>query len=404
MKLTDLFYITFQNLQNRKSRVFFTILGVAVAIAAVFSLVAFGYGLQQSLLEKITTAESLLTLDAVPVDANVIRLNDEVLERVARLPYVEKVSPQASIPSEVSYGDIISSVTTNVVYPDFFVLQGVAPMAGRFFNARDVKKVMVTSVVAQLLNVKPEEIVGKKIKLIMLPGVGPVAGEDVSENASVQAYVADGYEVAGVLESQGSEGEVYVNRADVAFVPITEYKLVKVKAEKTEVMKGVRDNLIASGFIVSALSDVVEQANKIFHVVQIALGIFGVIALVVAAIGLVNTMTIALLERTNEIGVMRAIGASSQDVERLFLGESTFIGFFGGVGGLLLGFLASEVLNWLFNFIAHSFNGNGVRLFAYPLWFIVFIIVLSTAVGFLGGIWPAYRAAKMNPLQALKYK
>lgn len=407
MKLSDLIYVTFQNFRNRKSRIFFTILGVAVAIAAVFSLVAFGYGLQKSLLEKITTADSLLTFDAIPADSNIIRLNPAVVERISQIPNVEKVSPQASFASEISYGDIISGISANVVNSDFLPLQGVSPVFGRFFKDGDVKKIVVTSVVTQLLNLKPDETIGKSVKLTIFPSINTSSDQvvvDSAETSESQVYLVDDYQIVGVIESHGSEGEVYINTNDLVGIPIYEYKVVKVKVINSEVMKGVRDNLIGNGFLVSALSDIVDEANKIFGIVQIALGVFGVIALVVAAIGLINTMTIALLERTNEIGVMRAIGASPEDIRRLFLGESTIIGFLGGVGGIFIGLVVSELLNWTFNFVAVSFAGSAVRLFAYPFWFTIFIIILSTIVGFFGGLWPAYRAAKMNPLQALKYK
>ena len=96
------------------------------------------------------------------------------------------------------------------------------------------------------------------------------------------------------------------------------------------------------GFIVSALSDTISQANKIFRLVQIILGIFGVVGLIVAGIGLINTMSITLLERTSEIGILRALGASKNDIRKLFLMESTISGFLGGIVGTGFGFVLGE--------------------------------------------------------------
>jgi putative ABC transport system permease protein len=169
-------------------------------------------------------------------------------------------------------------------------------------------------------------------------------------------------------------------------------------------MREARKILVEMGFSVSALSDTVEQANKIFRAIQIILGFFGVIALIVATIGLINTMTISLLERTNEIGIMQALGASPQDVKKIFLAESLVIGFLGGVGGIFLGIFGAEVFNWGLNILAKSLGGQAVELFYYPLWFLLFIIFLSLFVGLIGGLWPAQRAAKLNPLEALRYK
>lgn len=99
--------------------------------------------------------------------------------------------------------------------------------------------------------------------------------------------------------------------------------------------------IIERGFTVSTISDTIERANKIFNALQIILGLFGIAALVVAVIGIINTMTIALLERIQEIGIMRVIGVADKDIEKLFLLESLVIGFLGGLSGLIIGFASS---------------------------------------------------------------
>lgn len=156
--------------------------------------------------------------------------------------------------------------------------------------------------------------------------------------------------------------------------------------------------------MVSALSDTIEQANQIFKIIQIVLSSFGIIALIVSAIGMFNTMTITLLERTQEIGIMKALGATSMEVWNLFLAESVVIGFFGGVGGIMLGFLIGELFNFGINILARAFGGVEVDIFYTPLWFILLIIIFSTFVGLLTGFYPARRAAKINALEALRYK
>ncbi|OGZ41172.1 MAG: hypothetical protein A3I20_03630 [Candidatus Portnoybacteria bacterium RIFCSPLOWO2_02_FULL_40_15] len=115
-------------------------------------------------------------------------------------------------------------------------------------------------------------------------------------------------------------------------------------------------------------------------------------------------MTITLLERINEIGIMKVIGASNKDVKKLFLTESVIIGTLGGVSGLIVGFLGAKLFNFGINILAQTLGGQPINLFAFPLWFLITIIVFSSAVGFLTGFTPARRAAKMDPLQALRYK
>ncbi|MEI6304847.1 MAG: FtsX-like permease family protein [Candidatus Taylorbacteria bacterium] len=398
MKLTDLIYLTLQNLKNRKSRFFFTILGVAIAIAVVLSLVSFGYGLQASLLKSITTEDALLSLDILPSDPNIIVFDSYAIKKILTINGVDKVSPQANFTGKASHNNVFAEASINVINSDFFALDGKSPMSGKFFEDNTTKKIVVSSLVSQLFNIKNDEMVGKKLNFSFL--VPKEKGSSIMEEISI----GDDFEIIGVVEGSGNTAEVYLNTKDFPSIIIDRYNLAKVKVLSSSDIPIVREALINAGYLVSSLSDTVDQANKIFGAIQITLGIFGVFALIVAAIGLINTMTISLLERTNEIGIMRAIGASPKDIRWIFLTESTMIGFMGGLSGILLGFVASESLNWGFNLLSQSFGGSYNRLFSYPIWFIFFIIMISTVVGLIGGVWPARRAEKMNPLEALRYK
>lgn len=404
MKFSDLLYVTFQNFKNRKSRVFFTVLGVAVANAVVLSLVSFGYGLQKNILEKITTQESLLTLDILPSDSNIIRLNSAVIEKIQSIPQVDRISAEATLQGKASYNGIISEAKINIIRPYFFELEGKAPIAGRFFTEKDTKKIVISSLSAQLFDLAPDNALGKNMLFTIFAPIPAADLKTATSTVGQEITFGSDFDILGVVEGGGNTAEIFLDQKDLPGIIIDQYHFAKVKVTDAKYMEGVRSQLINMGFIVSSLSDVAAQANKIFSAVQVTLGTFGVFALIVAAIGLVNTMTISLLERTNEIGIMRAIGAAPADIKRIFLGESIVIGFLGGISGVVLGIMVSELLNWGFNLLASSLGGNSVRLFSYPIWFVLFIIALSTLVGLIGGLWPAHRAASMNPLQALRYK
>lgn len=132
--------------------------------------------------------------------------------------------------------------------------------------------------------------------------------------------------------------------------------------------------------------------------------LFGIIALLVSAIGMFNTMTIALLERTEEIGIMKSIGASDMTIYIIFVMESTIMGFLGGIFGIVIGSIEGAIFNTLVNLIATHFGGEKVSLFYSPLWFVLTILAFSAFVGFTTGVIPARRAAKTDPLEALRYK
>jgi len=396
MKISDSFYISFQNFKNRKSRIALTVLGMAVAISAVLFLVSFGYGLQNTLLEKITTKDSLLALDITSSDPNVVKIDDSSINKIKMMPTVEKISLQAVFPGQITLEELNSETIINIVDDDFFSLEGTSVLSGRFFEEKEVRKVIVNENTGRMFDLEKEELIGKKLFFTVFT---------YDENGMVLPHILnEEFEIIGIVESSSGGGEVWLNKADTISLPISDYQFAKVKVVDDKEMEGVREKLVGMGFLVSSLSDTIEQANKIFSVVQFILGIFGIIALAVAAIGLVNTMTIALLERTNEIGIMKAIGASKKDILFLFLSESLIVGFFGGVCGVLLGIIGGEVFNFIVNVIAVNLGGQAIRLFVYPMWFILFVITISTVVGLIGGFFPAKRASNLSPLKALRYK
>jgi putative ABC transport system permease protein len=187
-------------------------------------------------------------------------------------------------------------------------------------------------------------------------------------------------------------------------VGISSYDKVQVRVSASNFLSNVQTAIVGDGFIVSALSQTVDQANQIFSGVQVLLAGFGGIALVVSAIGMFNTMTVTLLERTNEIGVMRTLGASPRDIQILFLSEAVVVGFLGGMTGMAMGIAGGLIINYLLNMVALHYGGAAVSLFAFPGTFLMFITFFSAVVGFVTGIFPARRASTISPLEAIRYK
>lgn len=403
MKFTDLVILVLKSIKSRLSRTVYTTLGVAIGIGAILFLVSLGYGLQQTLLERITTAESLLTLDVSSPESEIISLNQATVNKITEIPEVEKVSTQTVFPGRVSLRGLTSVAVINLVDPDYFVLSGIRPKIGRIFNQNEGDRIMVNSMVGELFNLEKEEMLGKEVRLsISLPQ--EETEKDKEEGPQVYEPQKD-FKIVGVVEEEETSAvNIYLQEGGLPGFLVDEYQFAKVKVKENKGLEETRDRLIGMGFMVSSLSDTVAQTNRIFFAIQIILGVFGVAGLIVAAVGLVNTMSITLLERISEIGIMRAIGASSRDIRRLFLMESTISGFLGGIVGVILGVLAGELFNFVLNLLAKSLGGEAVKIFYYPFWFILSIILLSVFVGFVAGFLPARRAASLNPLEALRYK
>lgn len=401
MRFADIFKLSMRMFKARTSRTLLTILGMSVGIGAILFLVSLGYGLQKTLLERITTSESLLTLDVAESKSSIVKLNKDVISKLEKMEGVQEVSPAFQLTSQGKIGELSADLLVTGARPSFLRLGGFKVNQGKLLNDENAQQVVITSAVSQVFGKEINEILGQKIKFTFFIS----KQEEVSENlqSNFEKIESDKeYEIAGVIE--GEENVIYVNSASLDNLGIERFNEVKVKCGSNNVMNAIRDKIIENGLLVSSLSDTVDQANKVFRIIQMILVLFGIIALVVSAIGMFNTMTIALLERTEEIGIMKSIGASNAAISLMFIMESSIMGFLGGLGGVAMGFVGGKIFNYLINFIAERFGGEPVNLFYSPAWFILLIISFAAFVGFSTGFIPAKRASKVDPLEALRYK
>ncbi|MDO8240457.1 MAG: ABC transporter permease [Candidatus Moranbacteria bacterium] len=405
MKFTDLFLLSIRMFTAKTSRTLLTVLGMSIGIGAILFLVSLGYGLQKTLLERITTSDSLLTLDVTESKSGIVSINNAMIEDIKQSQGVEEVSPAFQLTSQGRIGDISADLISIGVQPSFLKLGGFRITKGESLSDNNPEGVIITSSVAQVFGKNSaEEMLGEEISFsFFMPQAG---GEEVKENDLQNNFskldLDKKFKIVGTID--GEDNVVYINSIALGDLKMDKFSQIKVKCNSQQTMGVVRDSILGQGLIVSSLSDTVDQANQIFRIVQIVLMLFGVIALAVSAIGMFNTMTITLLERTEEIGIMKSIGASDAGVSMMFIMESTIMGFLGGVSGVLIGLLGGEIFNQLINFVALRFGGQSVRLFYSPLWFIMSIIIFAAVVGFLTGFIPARRASKMDPLDALRYK
>lgn len=410
MQLFDLMQLSLRMFRTRKMRTFLTILGVSVGIGAVLTLVSFGYGLQEIILKQITTTESLLSLDIIPGPKGLIALNQSNLDIISKIENVDEISPLVTISSQISIDDLAGDTAIYGINPSYFRLGGVSPKWGGVFQDGDTGSIVISSAILRAFYVQTQDVnenldeaaksvLGKEASFVLF-----VAKESEGGGEFVDVIKKEEkFKIVGVIESD-STSFVYFPLNKLSDINFTEYTTTKVKVKDSVYLEPVRNQIVEMGFLVSALSDTIDQANKIFGAIQITLALFGIIALFVSAIGMFNTMTITLLERTQEIGIMKSIGASSSDILQLFLMESIIIGTLGGFGGIIVGVIAGSLINLGINLLAKGLGGSIVNLFIYPVWFMVFIVVISFLVGFVTGLFPARRASKLNPLKALRYK
>lgn len=392
----DLIRLSTRMFRTRPARTWLTITGIGVGISAVVVLVGLGFGLQGILLEQIVFGDALLSLNVMTPPSKIIVMDKKYIEEFSNLDNVEDISPMASFNSLITFGDLTGSIVLQGVNPSYFKYAGIIAKDGALFKESAGDSVVITSATLKLFEMEADQIMGKAIKLKVFL---PIEGTDKTQEVPLNKE----YKVIGVVNDETTIA---------AYIPMDEfssqfaipyYEKARVKVVSNEFLNTTEQKIIEKGFLVTSLSKTVDQANKIFAGIQATLAIFGGIALIVSAIGMFNTMTVTLLERTKEIGIMRTIGGSPLNIKLMFLTESVMMGFLGGVVGIGIGVGGGLLVNLILNIVATRMGGAAISLFRFPMYFLLFVAAFSAVMGFLTGLFPSKRAASLNPLDAIRY-
>ena len=452
MTFIDLFRTVLSNLNRMRMRVVLTAIGVVIGTAAVLVLISLGAGLQRSATQGIGGISDLTLINVMGEQAVMMEksapdpssaqrseaqgLTLKVLEKLRALPNVVAVTPQEYMQGqvEVHFNRLTGGGGILGVDPEAWKAFGYKLTSGE--NRVSTGQVVVGAQVGATLY-DPRQA-GRNEGLFDGPrGLGAPGGPDVTDlqDASLTLrairYDNEGkmatrnlrVQVTGVLASLGeTDYNIYLPLKEVdelnqwfsgRRVDRTRegYQQAIVKVANSRDVAAVQKEIQQMGLNAYSAQDTVNSINSFFLVLQAILGGIGAIALLVAAFGIANTLSMAIYERTREIGLMKAIGARNRDVMSIFLGEAAAIGFLGGVVGAGLGWAVSGVIN----LIAQSalgqqgnpiFGGPGTdsSIVYTPIWLIPFAVIFATLVGLLSGVFPALRAATLDPLKALKYE
>ncbi|MBP9700684.1 ABC transporter permease, partial [Candidatus Woesebacteria bacterium] len=264
--------------------------------------------------------------------------------------------------------------------------------------ASNAKKVaVVNTAMLKLLGMTEQEAIGKTVQASFI-AVGDLIGKD----EKVESIPTD-YTILGVVPDDKSP-YFYVPFVDLRGIGIVNYSQLKVVTTDKEKLPSMRQKIESMGFATRSVADTVQQIDRLFASVRILLGILGMVALSVAALGMFNTLTVSLLERTREVGLMKAMGMKSHEVQELFLTESMVMGFFGGILGIGMGWGAGKMLGVFLSALSLTKGQGFIDISYLPFSFTAFIFLLSLTVGICTGIYPARRATRISALDALRYE
>jgi len=438
MKFFDLLRLIAGNLNRRKARVALTAIDVVIGTAAVVVLVSLAIGLQRNANEQLYGIGDLTQIQVSPtygggggpgggvqsggVPQETVLLTTGAITQIQALPGVVAVIPRDYVMTSMiirlkrleAGASIIGMGTNNLADLGIEAAQGTTELAKG--------TIIVGSAIAS-------QFYDPRLR----PGQDPPPAPDLYNQTLKLVFSkwdTDGNEirktvlfrVAGVLTETRNEPDWSLYMRLDELKALNEwgmgrrinyakdgYNMAIVKVDSVENVISVNDQIKNMGFQAFTPQAFVQGINNFYMILQVIFGGVGAIALLVAAIGIANTMAMAILERTREIGLMKAIGATNRDVLAIFLGEAAGIGFLGGLGGVLIGWLAGQGLNvvamvYLANQTAQQ-GGAPPSIAVYtPLWLPLFTLAFSTLIGLLSGLYPALRAATMVPVLALKYE
>jgi putative ABC transport system permease protein len=437
MRIWDLFSLILYNLNRRKGRVVLTAIGVVIGTAAVVILVSLANGLQRSATNQLGGMSDLTVIQVYP------RYED-----MGPMPMNGKGSgpSQMKLLTENYLNDIRSIPGVSAVIPkDYLRAMGIVKV-GRLENYPMIMGVDVKDITQLGYQVKSgsgilergtavigEPVLRQFMDPKMRPGQEPPEPPDVLDQQVkivLVKYTQDGQEVrktiqvkiVGILKESRSDGDYSLTMPLSDITAINEwvmgkrinrnregYENVIVRATDVDKVVEVADKITDLGFNAYTPQSTVQGVSNFYLIVQVIFGGVGAVALLVAAIGIANTMTMAILERTREIGLMKAIGATNNNVLSIFLGEAAGIGFVGGLGGISLGWLVGQAINvvatpYLASQAAQWGGPPPDAAVLTPAWLPAFAVLFATVIGLISGLYPALSAATMVPVVALKYE
>ncbi len=413
MYLGESVSLSVQGLQSHKLRSFLTMLGIIFGVAAVIAMLSIGEGAKQEALEQI----KLMGIDNVIVRDTGVTGGDAAAEEQRNnfslgldledaaaaaevLPSVTAVAPQKEFALTASYGDQSVPTTVLATTPDYARIYNFSPTSGAFITDIDIRDraqvcVLGAGIKEDLFYYR--DPVGEKIRLgdEWFTVVGVMERRAVSAGTSSDVVNRDvNRDVYVPISSAHSRFELpaLASQVDQLTLKVGEAGRINETAVILNRMLVRRHNGVQD-FRIIIPEELLRQSQETQRIFNIVMGAIAGISLLVGGIGIMNIMLATVLERTKEIGIRRAVGATRRDIMSQFLVESIFLSFLGGLIGIGLGFGLTKIIS------LYAQWSTIVSSFA-----VVLAFGVSAAVGIVFGAYPAAKAAKLDPIESLRYE
>ncbi|MEG1931590.1 MAG: ABC transporter permease [Pygmaiobacter sp.] len=458
MRITDLISLCFENLRRRKGRTALTVIGVVVGTCSIVVMVSLGIAMNVGFDEMIQGMGDLTKIDVYNWGSSgkQVTLNDKAIAQIAKLDHVSVATPiyQANYLSASvigGKGDRYKMETYNIVgmYPKAIEALQYELTSGHYLKegagTGEMKKIPV--LVGQnsgygFMDTKrrgekahrwpgqmdaqgkelPPFVDVTKDKLVLKTNVNDPADTSLKSleyELSVSGVMLEDYQ-KGYVTSSGIIMDLNtLKRLEAEYMKANKikdnnygkkgYDNVTVKVDDIDNVTVVEKAIKELGFSTNSMNSWRDDMQKQSQTIQMVLGGLGAVSLFVAALSIVNTMTMAIYERTREIGVMKVLGCGLNKIREMFLIEAGMIGFMGGVIGIAVSYTLSFILNHFGPMLMQMGVGNflpmfGTRMSVIPPWLAISGIVFSTIIGVLAGIAPSNRAVQISALEAIRHE
>lgn len=432
MRFTDILRTAFINLWRRKLRAVLTVLGMVIGVASIVVMMSLGIGIRKSTIDSYASMGSLTNITvsrwsyketATGGTSTEKKLDKKAVETIKKIPGVKAVMPQIQTYGILKSGKWIADCSIMAIDSSVAEEFGIELSEGRYPKYKRGSSSYEIVLSQDVLNWFYDPNTGKQAvdrdgnpKVTMeskfqitfdynnIYNNNPGGmGDEENQQSAGRTYRID---PVGVVSPNNNEFSWYClmdieavqklakENSDYMQLDTKNYNRVMVKCENTDVVSEVKAAIDEMGYGTSSLQDALKQAEKQMQQIQYLLGAIGGVSLLVAAIGIMNTMMMSIYERTKEIGIIKVLGCRMENIAELFLTEAAYIGFFGGAAGLGISYGLSAVIN--------KFVGDSGFKSIIPFYLAVGAVLFSVTVALLSGLYPAIRAMRLSPLNAIR--
>ncbi len=406
VSLSEYVRIAITNLAHRKTRSYLTMIGIFIGIAAVVSLISLGQGLKDAVgaqFASIGTDKVIVQAASVgfgpPGTGAVSNLTDKDYRVIKSVPGVETLAARILRPVSVEFNKK-STVTFAGSMPQdqtrklFIEAQNIKAQSGRLIEPGDKFKIMIgynlayNEVFSRPIQINSKVLInGQEFTIV---GIMEKTGNPTADNA----VLMNEQSLRDLVKDQNNYDAIIAKVSKGSNVESVAATIERTLRKSRNVKEGKED------FKVQSSTALLKSLDSILDIVQIVLIGIAAISLIVGGIGIMNTMYTSVLERTKEIGIMKAIGAQNKDILFIFLIESGLLGTIGGIIGIAIGIGLAKLVE----IAAFSAFGKSILQASFSWQVIIGALAFSFIIGSLSGLWPAMQASSLKPVDALRYE